>query len=66
MTEKRILFEITRFIALLLLWIMALTMIKYVFHIPIEPNIEVALSIVAVAVSALLSYPLQVMRTEYG
>lgn len=61
---KRLLFELTRFIALLLLWMMVFTIIKEVLHIPIETNVEVALSILAVAVSALLSYPLQIVREE--
>lgn len=61
----RLVFELNRFIALLLLWTMVLTMIKYVFHIPIEPNIELALSILAVVASALLSYPcLAIVRKE--
>jgi len=64
MTEKRLVFELTRFLGLLLLWVMVFTIIKDVFHIPIETNVEVALSILAVAVSALLSYPLQIVRNE--
>jgi hypothetical protein len=43
---------------------MVFTMIKDVFHIPIETNVEIGLSILAVAVSALLSYPLQIIREE--
>jgi hypothetical protein len=64
MTHIHTLFELARFIGLLLLWIMVFTMIKDVFHIPIETNVEIGLSILAVAVSALLSYPLQIIREE--
>jgi len=61
---KKLMFHLTRFIGLLLVWIIILTMIKNVFHVTIDLNLEIAISILAVISSALLSYPLQIVREE--
>jgi hypothetical protein len=58
----KILFHIGTFIGLCLLWMLILTILKYVFYIPIKTEVEIAISLLAVISSAFLSYPLELTR----
>ena len=49
-----VIFEVGRFVGLLLLWTIFLTFLKFVFYIPIEPEKEVVVSIVYIAASYFL------------
>jgi hypothetical protein len=62
MTEKQTLFEVGRFTGLLLLWMVFLTLLKYVFCIPIQSEIETAISILYVVASAFLCFPIVFQR----
>ena len=64
MAKLRIYFHVGRFIGLLVLWMLILTMVKYVFCIPIKTDVEIAISLLAVVASAFLSYPLELTKEE--